>query len=754
MKMKKVALTMMVSMAFSWFGQAMTPSNDKKMDAFIDQLMGKMTLEEKIGQLNLSGGGVPGVLSGSDGADETVRRGWLGATGGSELKTIRHLQEIAVKESRLGIPLLFGLDVIHGFQTIFPIPLALSCTWDTTLIEQSARIAAIEASSNGVTWTYSPMVDIARDARWGRIAEGGGEDPWWGGKIAAAMVRGYQGDDLTKENTILSCLKHFALYGAAEAGRDYNTVDMSRVQMYNDYFPPYKAAVEAGVATAMSSFNLVEAIPASGNRWLLTDLLRDQWGFNGFVVSDYNSIGEMTNHGLGDTQTVSALALHAGLDMDMMTNGYITTLKKSLAEGRISQAEIDLACRRVLEAKYKLGLFEDPYRYLNDKRAKENTFTEAHLRTARQIAGRSIVLLKNEHQLLPLQKSGTIAVVGPLANNKTALFGTWCGIDTTKSLSVVEAVKEQVAGKAKVIYAKGCNFTNSPMLAQASGLTADPAENSRLVKEAVEQVKQADRIIAVMGEPNNWSGEACSRADIGLPESQKELLSALLATGKPVILVLANGRPLTLEWEESQFEAIVEAWHGGSTAAQALADVLFGAVNPSGKLTTTFPRTLGQIPVYYNAKQTGRPMNPDDHFTSKYLDLPNDPLFPFGYGLSYTTFSYGPLRLDKAQAQGENATITASVKLTNTGKYEGEEVVQLYIGDPAASISRPMKELKGFQKISLKPGESREVSFTITTEALRFYNSALEHVWEPGQFNIYVGTNSRDVQSAQVTWEK
>lgn len=754
MKMKKVALTMMVSMAFSWFGQAMTPSNDKKMDAFIDQLMGKMTLEEKIGQLNLSGGGVPGVLSGSDGADETVRRGWLGATGGSELKTIRHLQEIAVKESRLGIPLLFGLDVIHGFQTIFPIPLALSCTWDTTLIEQSARIAAIEASSNGVTWTYSPMVDIARDARWGRIAEGGGEDPWWGGKIAAAMVRGYQGDDLTKENTILSCLKHFALYGAAEAGRDYNTVDMSRVQMYNEYFPPYKAAVEAGVATAMSSFNLVEAVPASGNRWLLTDLLRDQWGFNGFVVSDYNSIGEMTNHGLGDTQTVSALALHAGLDMDMMTNGYITTLKKSLAEGRISQAEIDLACRRVLEAKYKLGLFEDPYRYLNDKRAKENTFTEAHLRTARQIAGRSIVLLKNEHQLLPLQKSGTIAVVGPLANNKTALFGTWCGIDTTKSLSVVEAVKEQVAGKAKVIYAKGCNFTNSPMLAQASGLTADPAENSRLVKEAVEQVKQADRIIAVMGEPNNWSGEACSRADIGLPESQKELLSALLATGKPVILVLANGRPLTLEWEESQFEAIVEAWHGGSTAAQALADVLFGAVNPSGKLTTTFPRTLGQIPVYYNAKQTGRPMNPDDHFTSKYLDLPNDPLFPFGYGLSYTTFSYGPLRLDKTQAQGENATITASVKLTNTGKYEGEEVVQLYIGDPAASISRPMKELKGFQKISLKPGESREVSFTITTEALRFYNSALEHVWEPGQFNIYVGTNSRDVQSAQVTWEK
>lgn len=724
------------------------------MDAFINDLMGRMTLDDKIGQMNLSGGGVPGVLSGSEGADETIRRGWLGATGFSDLEGLRRLQKIAVEESPAKIPLLIGVDVIHGYKTIFPIPLALSCSWDSTLIEQTARIAAVEASANGITWTYSPMVDIARDARWGRIAEGSGEDPWWGGKIARAMVKGYQGDDLSKENTILSCLKHFALYGAGEAGRDYNTVDMSHVQMFNEFFPPYKAAVDAGCATAMSSFNLVDGVPATGNRWLLTDLLRTQWGFDGFVVSDYNSIGEMTNHGLGDTQTVSALALHAGLDMDMMTNGYITTLKQSLAEGRVSQSDIDQACRRILEAKYKLGLFQDPYKYLNADRAKRNTYTDEHLKAARQTAAKSIVLLKNDKGLLPLQKSGTIAVVGPMADKKAELFGTWCGITVDKSATVAEAIQEAVGNKARVIFSRGCNFTNEPMLAKASGLKVDAAENTRLVKEAVEAVKSADRIVAVMGEPNNWSGEACSRADINLPESQKELLRALLATGKPVVLVLANGRPLTLEWEDSQFSAIVEAWHGGTEAARGLTDVLFGDVNPSGKLTTTFPRSVGQIPVYYNAKKTGRPMNPDDHFTSKYLDLPNDPLYPFGYGLSYTTFTVGDLQLDKSSVQGDKAMLTASVQVTNTGKVAGEEVVQLYIGDPVASISRPMKELKNFVKISLKPGESKRVSFTITPEDLKFYNSALQHVWEPGLFNIYVGANSRDVESAQVTWNK
>ncbi len=729
-------------------------AQDKQtMKHFIDAKMKEMTLDDKIGQLNLSGGGVPGILSGANGADETVRRGWLSATGFSDLENLRRLQKIAVEESPAKIPLLIGVDVIHGFKTVFPIPLALSCSWDTTLIGQSARVAATEASANGITWTYSPMVDIARDARWGRIAEGSGEDPWWGGKIAAAMVKGYQGTDLKNNNTILACLKHFALYGASEAGRDYNTVDMSRINMFNEYFLPYKAAVEAGCATAMSSFNLVEAIPATGNRWLLTDLLRNQWGFDGFVVSDYNSIGEMTNHGLGDTQTVSALALRAGLDMDMMTNGYITTLKKSLAEGKITEAEIDQACRRVLEAKYKLGLFEDPYRYLDSERAKNLTMNDEHIEQARYIAARSIVLLKNEGQLLPLKKEGVIAVVGPLADKKTELFGTWCSIDTSKSVSVYQAVKEAAGNHSRVIYASGCNFTNDKMLAAASGLVADPVENTRLVKETVEKIKDADRIIAVMGEPNNWSGEACSRSDISLPESQKELLRALLATGKPVVLVLANGRPLTLEWEDQHFQAVVEAWHGGTTAAHALVDVLFGKVNPSGKLTTTFPRSVGQIPLYYNAKKTGRPMNPDDHFTSKYLDISNDPLYPFGYGLSYTTFSYGELQVNKTMLRGDKDVLVASVDVTNTGNVEGEEVVQLYIGDPVASISRPIKELRNFCKIALKPGETRTVSFEVTTDDLKFYNSRLDYVWEPGDFNIYVGTNSRDVEQKQVKWE-
>lgn len=732
---------------------AKTGQTDPRQDAFIRELMQKMTLEEKIGQLNLSGGGVPGIVSGSEGAGETVRLGYLGATGGDNLETIRKIQEIAIKESRLGIPLLIGLDVIHGYHTIFPIPLAMSCCWDTVLIEKSARIAATEASASGVTWTYSPMVDIARDARWGRIAEGSGEDPWWGAQVARAMVRGYQGDDLSKPNTILACVKHFALYGAAEAGRDYNTVDMSHVRMYNEYLPPYKAAVEAGCATAMSSFNLIDGIPATGNRWLLTDLLRGEWGFPGFVVSDYNSIGEMTHHGLGDTEAVSALALHAGLDMDMMTNGYVTTLKKLVAEGRISQAEIDQACRRVLEAKYKLGLFTDPYQYLDPKRAASEVYTKEHLATAREIAARSIVLLKNQGGLLPLRKEGTIAVVGPLADKKAELLGMWSGKMTDKSITIHQAVQEAVGKAARVVFAPGCHFTNDTLLARASGLKADAAENSRLVREAVEVARKADRIIAVMGEPDNWSGEACSRADISLPESQKELLRALLATGKPVVLVLANGRPLTLEWEDSRFDAIVEAWHGGSEAARALADVLFGAVNPSGKLTTSFPRSVGQIPVYYNAQPTGRPMNPDDHFTSKYLDLPNDPLYPFGYGLSYTTFAYGDLHVDKTVLKGEER-LTARVTVTNTGRYAGDEVVQLYIGDPVASISRPVKALKDFRKISLAPGESREVTFSITPEALKFYNSQLVYDWEPGVFQVYIGGNSRDVQSTSVQWEK
>ena len=726
---------------------------DKEMDAFITDLMGKMTLEEKIGQLNLSGGDIPGVLSGASGIDEIIKRGLLTATGWTDVDELRRLQTLAVDSSRLGIPLLCGVDVIHGFQTVFPIPLASSCSWDTGLIEKSARIAAIEASSNGVSWTYSPMVDIARDARWGRIAEGAGEDPWWGSQVAAAMVRGYQGEDLSDEATILACVKHFALYGAAEAGRDYNTVDMSRLEMYNDYLAPYEAAVKAGVGSVMSSFNLIEGIPASGNRWLLTDLLRDQWGFSGFVVSDYDAIGEMTAHGLGDTKEVSVKSLKAGMDMDMMTLGFVTTLKDALAEGLVSRKEIDRSCRRVLEAKYKLGLFDDPYKYVNKARSEANTLTDEFMDFAREMAAKSIVLLKNEKGVLPLRKAGTIAVIGPLSDDTQDLLGMWSGTCDQKSATIIDAVQEALGENGKVISAQGCYFTNNPKLAASSGLPCDPAESDRLISQALSVARRADVVIATLGEPRSWSGEACSKADIGLDPAQQKLLSALLSTGKPVVLVLCNGRPLTLEWEDVHCQTIVEAWHGGAGAARGLADVLFGDVNPSAKLTTTFPLRLGQVPIYYNAHNTGRPQNLEDHYTSRYLDCPNEPLYPFGYGLSYTTFRYSDIRLSAESASGDDGVITASVDVTNTGAVAGEEVVQMYIGDPAASISRPVKELKGIQKIALQPGETRTVDFTITTECLRFYDSGFKYRWEPGLFNLFIGTNSRDNQQTTFIWK-
>lgn len=754
--MKKIITTLaLCAAAFTMMSCGSDKSSgDKKMDKFIDNLMSKMTVEEKIGQLNLSGGDVPGVLSGAQGIDDLIKMGYLTATGWTDLDELRRLQALAVEESRMGIPMLCGVDVIHGFYTVFPIPLGLSCTWDPALVEKTARVAAVEASSNGISWTYSPMVDIARDARWGRIAEGSGEDPYLGSLMAAAMVRGYQGDDLSDESTIMACVKHFALYGAAEAGRDYNTVDMSKLQMYNSYLEPYKSAFQAGAGSGMSSFNLVEGIPASGNHWLMTELLRDEWGFNGFVVSDYDAIGEMTNHGLGDTKEVSAQALKAGLDMDMMTLGFLKTLKESLAEGKVSQKDIDTACRRILEAKYKLGLFDDPYKYVNKERAEANTLTEEGLALAREAAAKAIVLLKNDKNVLPLQKSGTVAVIGPLAQDTQNLLGMWSGSCDQKSATVVDAVKEALGASGKVIYAQGCNFTNEEKLAQESGVVCDPAQNTRLVREAVAAARQADKVIAVLGEPRSWSGEACSKADITLPAAQKELISALLATGKPVVFVICSGRPLVLEWEDQNCPTLVEAWHGGSEAARGLADVIFGDVNPSGKLTTTFPLRMGQIPIYYNYLNTGRPQNPEDHYTSKYLDCPNEPLYPFGYGLSYTTFEYSEIALDKSSASGDKDVIRASVVIKNTGSCAGEETVQMYIGDPAASISRPVKELKGFQKLTLAAGESATVTFDVTTEALKFYNSQLQKVWEPGDFNIFIGTNSRDTQKASFVWNR
>ncbi len=754
-----IGLLLLMSIAFN------VQAQDAKMDTFINTLMGKMTVDEKIGQLNLTTAGA--FVTGSavnDKLQQKLKSGQIGGMlNGFSVPSMKAFQDIAVKESPNHIPLLFGMDVIHGYKTIFPIPLAMSCLWDMTLVEKSARIAAQEATANGISWTYSPMVDIARDPRWGRIAEGAGEDPWLGSQIAKALVKGYQGNDLSLNNTMMACVKHFALYGAAEAGRDYNTVDMSRVTMYNDYLPPYKAAFDAGAGSAMTSFNVVDGIPATGNHWLLTELLRIQWGFKGFVVTDYTATNEMINHGLGDLQTVSALALKAGTDMDMVGEGFLTTLKKSMDEGKVNIKDIDLACKRVLEAKYKLGLFDDPYRYMNEERAKTDVMTPENLKAAREIAERSMVLLKNDKQILPLKKSGTIAVIGPLGNSKGDMLGTWAmGGDQSNVTSVMDGIKNAVGSSVKVLYAKGSDFTDNLQLAKSVNAFARPGQpqasepvktSEQLLNEAIQTAKQADVIVAVLGEPAAWSGEASSMTDIGIQKVQQALLKGLLATGKPVVLVLINGRPLTLPWENENVSAILEAWAGGTEAGNAVADILFGDFNPSGKLTTTFPLNVGQIPIYYNHKNTGRPMSANNKFSSKYLDSPSEPLFPFGYGLSYSNFDYSDIKLSKTQLKG-NEKLMATVTLTNTGKVAGEEVVQLYIQDPAASISRPVKELKNFKKVMLQPGEKKEVNIEVTTSDLMFYNSDLKYDWEAGDFVIYIGTNSRDVKSAKVNWVK
>lgn len=723
-------------------------AQNNKMDQFIDDLMDKMTLQEKLGQLNLSSGvGDLKVITEGEGRADFIRQGLIGASQG------RKSQEIAVKESRLGIPLLAGKDVIHGHTTTFPIPLAMSCMWDLALIEKHARIAAEESSVLGINWTYSPMVDISRDPRWGRCAEGAGEDTWYGSQVAKAYVKGYQGDDLSKPNTIMACVKHFALYGASEAGRDYNTVDMSRQMMFQDFLPPYKAAFDAGAGSAMSSFNLVDGIPATGNKWLMTDLLRTQWGFDGFVVTDFTAINEMIHHGMGNLEEVSVQAIKAGIDMDMVGQGFIGTLSKSVKNGKVSMEYIDIACRRVLEAKYKLGLFEKPFQYFNPKKAKKIVLSDEHLAEARNIAKRSIVLLKNEDQILPLKKKGCIAVVGPLADSKMDMLGTWAGTRKDKKIVTILKGIKNVGHKAEVLYAKGSYATEDPFLLNRNKKKKDyiiqtAEESAKMLDEAINTANKADVIVAVLGEPRAWSGEAASRADIGIPECQKRLLRAMLATGKPVILVLSNGRPMTLRWEDANVNAILETWHLGTEAGNAIADVLFGDYNPSGKITATFPVSVGQIPIYYNHKKTGRPIIEDFKFTSKYLDIPNEPLYPFGYGLSYTTFQYSDIKLDKNK-MGLNDTITATVSVKNIGKLDGEEVVQMYINDPSASISRPVKELKGFEKVMIKKGETATISFKITAKELAFYRRGLSYGVEAGDFNLYIGTNSSNVKESK-----
>ena len=741
----------------SAFTAMAAPQADKdKMDQFIDNLMGKMTLQEKIGQLNLpvSGEIVTGQAKSSDVAGK-IRKGQVGGLFNVKgVENIREVQKIAVEQSRLKIPLLFGMDVIHGYETVFPIPLALSCSWDMEAIKESACIAAKESSADGICWTFSPMVDICRDPRWGRMAEGGGEDPYLGSEISAAMVKGYQGDDLTDKNTIMACVKHFALYGAPEAGRDYNTVDMSHLSMFNNYFPPYKAAIDAGVGSAMTSFNVVDGIPATGNKWLMTDVLRDRWGFDGFVVTDYTAISEMIAHGMGDLQQVSAMSLSAGTDMDMVADGFLTTLEKSLKEGKVTMAEIDKACRRILEAKYKLGLFDDPYKYCDASRVKKDIFTAENRTVARKIATETFVLLKNENNLLPLQRKGKIALVGPLANTKANMPGTWSvAAASDKYNSLYESMKQSLAGKAEVLYAKGSNLMyDAQREAEATMFgreMRDPRSAQELLDEALNVASQADVIVAAVGESSEMSGESSSRTNLEMPDAQRDLLTALKKTGKPVVLVYFAGRSTVMTWEQENFPAILNVWFGGSEAADAICDVVFGDVSPSGKLTTTFPKNVGQIPLYYNHLNTGRPLEAGKWFSkfrSNYLDIDNDPLYPFGYGLSYTTFRYGDLQLSN-NSMNERGKITASVTVTNTGNYDADEIVQMYIRDMVGSVARPVKELKGFERIHLKKGESRTVSFDITAKQLKFYNSALNWVCEPGEFEVMVGGNSRDVQT-------
>jgi beta-glucosidase len=737
------------------------------MNTFIDDLMRRMTLEEKIGQLNLLSMGFDknGPLLNKE-SETQIRQGLLGGVFGVYTPTAaRTLQSLAVTKSRLGIPLLLGFDVIHGHRTIFPIPLGLSCSWNPEAIGQSARIAANEATADGVNWTFSPMVDICRDPRWGRIAEGAGEDPYLGAQIARAMVRGYQGGDLSRSNNLMACVKHFALYGAAEAGRDYNTVDMSRVKMYQYYLPPYRAAVEAGVGSVMSSFNEINGMPATGNHWLLTDVLRKEWGFQGFVVSDYMAVPEMTEHGMGDLSKDAELALTAGLDMDMASTAshetYNSCLPELVAHRKIPQATVDEACRRILMAKYKLGLFTDPYRGCTEERARATFLTPENRKFARELAERSFVLLKNDRHTLPLKKSGVVALVGPLADDQTNLLGSWRGAGDWRQDISVEAGISNVAGSAvTILHAKGANLIDDPALlatlrAFGEYVPVDSRSPEKMIAQAVRVAARADVVVAVLGESSGMSGEAASRSRPGLPEGQENLLRALVKTGKPVVLVLMNGRPLALTWEAEHCSAILETWFGGTEAGNAIADVLFGNYNPSGKLTATFPRDVGQIPIYYNHKNTGRPYagDPNYKFVSRYQDVSNDPLYPFGYGLSYTTFSHSNVELGQTNLVGDE-TLLASVTVTNTGGRAGEETVQLYLSQPVASITRSVEDLRGFQKVDLQPGETRRVTFRITPDDLKFYNGNLEYDWEPGGFIIRIGGNSSQLKSASVVWNR
>lgn len=762
--MKSRNLTILAFCALAMTASFASRGKGKKIkmtkDQFITELMGKMTLDEKIGQLVLPDGheADTGVSEKTDIYGD-IKKGLVGSVlNVNNPKAIRELQKVAVNESRLGIPLLVGLDVIHGFRTIFPIPLAQSCSWDTTLVRKAARIAAIEASAYGVNWTYSPMVDVAHDARWGRIAEGNGEDPFLSACMAKSLVYGYQ-EDMKKNTNIAACLKHYGLYGAVESGLDYNFVDMSRIRMFNEYMLPYQAAVEAGVRSVMSSFNVIDFMPASGNKWLIDDVLRKKWGFKGFTVTDYNGIAEMTSHGIDKQERCAELAADAGIDIDMCSQAYLKHLHKLVSDGKVSEETINTMCRRVLEAKWELGLFEDANRGHSEKEVTTAVRKKEFIDIARQLAGESIVLLKNEGNILPLKKQGKIAVVGPLGKSGHNLYGCWTGNGSAQpNLGIFDAIKEAVGNNGEVVYARGSNVFANPDYEIAGQIKSgdvgrDPRSAEDMVKEAVEVAKNSDVVIAALGELGEMTGESMSRADLEMPDVQRELLKALLKTGKPVVLLYITGRPVAMRWEKANAPVIVETWYGGTEAAHAIADVVFGDRNPSGKLTTTFPQVTGQLPLTYARYRGGRPVDPNSKFikfAQNYMDVTMAPAYPFGYGISYTTYEYGKLSLS-ASSMGKDGKVTASLTVKNTGNRAGDEVVQLYIHDIAASIIRPVKELKGFKRVHLEAGESKTVEFEISEPMLKFYNADLQFVSEPGDFDIMVGPNSSDVQTAKLT---
>ena len=732
---------------------------DGEMDGFIDELMGRMTLAEKVGQLNQAAIGfdVTGPRM-SEGVEVKLANGQIGSVLNTFTpEAVRKLQSIAVEKSRLKIPVLFGYDVIHGHRTIFPVPLGLASSWDMAAIEKSARIAATEAAADGLNWTFSPMVDIARDPRWGRICEGAGEDSYLGGLVAEAMVKGYQGDDLGQTDTVLACVKHFGLYGAAIAGRDYNTVDMSEVQMYQDYMGPYEAAIGAGAASVMTSFNDINGVPATASKWLQTDLLRGKWGFDGFIVTDYNAISEMINHGYCENGYVAAeAAMAAGVDMDMVDECYLNNLEKLVADGKVSEGQIDVACRRILEAKYKAGLFEDPYKYVDEKLAAATMLKDEFRGAAREIARKSFVLLKNDGGVLPLKAGKKIALVGPLVKSKSDLLGSWSAAGRSEDVvSLYEGMAAKV-GEDNIVFAQGSNHLDDEFMIDrlGGGTYRDKKTADEMIADAIAAAEQADVIVAAVGEQGNMSGEAKSRSDISLPGCQQRLLEALKGTGKPLVVVLMSGRPLTLEWEQSNCDAILEVWFSGVEGGNAIADVLVGDYNPGGKLTASFPRNVGQIPVYYNHKRTGRPVEPGHgtRYRSAYIDVENEPLYPFGYGLSYTKFEYSDLKLSDT-VMGSYDEIEVSVMVSNVGEYDGEEVVQLYIRDMFASVTPAVKRLKGFEKIDLAAGESKVVRFRVGVDMLKFYDSELRYAAEPGAFKVYVGGNSRDCLEGEFGYE-